>query len=76
MTGLGAQAQEVGSTSRASRESGASGSILRQPRITGRGVGIPSPMSQGKAVTQEKIQGEGTLGERRGERETVSPALI
>lgn len=46
---VGAQAQEVGSTSRASRESGASGSILRQPRITGRGVGDTlTPMSQGK----------------------------
>ena len=33
-------------------------------------------MSQAKAVPQEKIQGEGTLGERTGERETVSPALI
>lgn len=74
---MGAQAQEVGSTSQASRESRGIWQLpLSAPGSWGGGVGIPSPMSQAKAVTQEKIQGEGTLGERRGERETVSPALI
>lgn len=63
MTGLGAQAQEVGRGSRASPESGASGSFLHQPQERGKGVRIPSPMSQGKAVTQEKIQGEFSLSQ-------------